>query len=993
VPRVATVDEIDLFRTDGQAAKLYAAFFTPHVIYTAILASVPSTTDMIAQISFTSGSGTLADIKPDMLLKVGSTAGGQELGIARIRKAPIAGTFYIGEQSIIDWDAAVTVYLTVVDDFDLWGRHVRIVGTAIKMDYDVTFSDQHTDFNPVPVLGPVVSVAELIDGTADLQVGPEDGYHSWAFGASITDTDWESPSPDIAFDDDTAESPIVTVTAPGWHVLYCTVTADNGKTRLGVRYVYAWDKDNPPLSVFKMEDATEDYKTGGINFTLHFAKQASLDEIPDRTLCVVFADDYYGTGDLQEKISIGAVAGRENIVAIGRIVEESIAYDEETQTASLDIQGYQELMKRVNGFPAGLRFKITPEKWTDMPAMTVDRALWHLLEWHTTALTIMDFNRTGDTRKTAQAFSPFASIWEQMQEFAYKQILANTSIDHLGRLWVQIDGQYTPVDDRDYPVVLELEDGDLTGRVELPRQVLSEVGQIDLSGVAVNNGGTGSAFRAMSPGHIPDRTGRVEPIDRLLLKDQPQTNALAGLINGAKNNPYKPLRLKLRANNRLVTCFPNQAITYTIQADKNPRGFAITKNWLIRQRKLSYDGETGVLDVEIVVEAETTPTVSVKAAIPGSGDYTFPPLPGLPPLPPIPPILPGGSGPVSDGGPARVMIYDPTIGLVLCDNFNAGENEQEWYTANGGLTTSEYQAIRRMAKAPDGAIYVMGGDRSFGPDYFLKRAPYAGGIFEFIEDQASINAKLSTTGRDGGIGTFEFNYLLPEFVVYTLTNIPSNTSAEVYRGNYPSFTFGVSIPLSDPRVGDISFGNGKWIYTGNGLAAKFFRLDLGLTTIEDSDFLAHNTQHKHRRISTSDVIYHWEGNLSTISQSTGNCASFLDDIGSDYAMDVFSANRTIFAIDPTGQYIAADRSTTGKGKSIDYGATFLDITDLPFTGHNWRFAQAGGTEAPLSWVAVSGGGYIYYTDDFFNTAPMDKRGNILDLVAVLQCQDVIVVEA
>jgi hypothetical protein len=286
----------------------------------------------------------------------------------------------------------------------------------------------------------------------------------------------------------------------------------------------------------------------------------------------------------------------------------------------------------------------------------------------------------------------------------------------------------------------------------------------------------------------------------------------------------------------------------------------------------------------------------------------------------------------------------------------------------------------------------MGGNRTAGVDYYLKRAAYAGGTFETIEDQDSINTKLSLTGNDGGVGLVVCNPLYSEFVAYTLVDIPSGSRLDIYRGNYPAFTFGITMAVADPRVSELSYGNNKWILTGNGLAAKFYRLNAALTAVEDSDNLAYGTQHKHRRISTSGNMYHFDGAAQTISYSENNCASFVDDIGSDYATDPFNWNLSLFAIDPTGQYIMADRVTTGKGKSADFGATLLDVTNLPFTGHNWRFAQAGGTEAPLSWVAVSGGGYIYYSDDFFNSAPMDKRGNILDLVAILQCDDVIVIE-
>src|SRR5690242_3143229 len=96
--REITSDELTLLRSDGQWTKLYLAIFKPNVIYTAHLGTPPDSNDLVYQIPFTSGSGTLGDVKANMSLYVGTSAGADDLGkgMCRIRKAPISGTFYIG---------------------------------------------------------------------------------------------------------------------------------------------------------------------------------------------------------------------------------------------------------------------------------------------------------------------------------------------------------------------------------------------------------------------------------------------------------------------------------------------------------------------------------------------------------------------------------------------------------------------------------------------------------------------------------------------------------------------------------------------------------------------------------------------------------------------------------------------------------------------------------------------------------------------------------
>jgi hypothetical protein len=43
---------------------------------------------------------------------------------------------------------------------------------------------------------------------------------------------------------------------------------------------------------------------------------------------------------------------------------------------------------------------------------------------------------------------------------------------------------------------------------------------------------------------------------------------------------------------------------------------------------------------------------------------------------------------------------------------------------------------------------------------------------------------------------------------------------------------------------------------------------------------------------------------------------------------------------------------------------------------------AGGTTTDSRWVAVSNGGYIYYTNNFWISNPEDKRGNITSIAAL-----------
>ena len=103
LPRAATAPELALLRSDGQSSRLFLTVHSPTSLYTARLAAVPASTDQVALITYNTGSGTLASVKADMTLLVGSAAGLHDRGICRIRKdgATLAGTLYVAETSQI----------------------------------------------------------------------------------------------------------------------------------------------------------------------------------------------------------------------------------------------------------------------------------------------------------------------------------------------------------------------------------------------------------------------------------------------------------------------------------------------------------------------------------------------------------------------------------------------------------------------------------------------------------------------------------------------------------------------------------------------------------------------------------------------------------------------------------------------------------------------------------------------------------------------------
>jgi len=371
-------------------------------------------------------------------------------------------------------------------------------------------------------------------------------------------------------------------------------------------------------------------------------------------------------------------------------------------------------------------------------------------------------------------------------------------------------------------------------------------------------------------------------------------------------------------------------------------------------------------------------------------DFSVPTLPSFPSLPNLPVLLPGLDGFTNPtvSGPPKVLMHSPNVGLLYSKNFNT--NEETWVPLNAGLTTTQAQNINHVVICPNGAVYV----GAVGPvsyaDAFLARAPYVGGTFVILEDATSISSKM---GGAGQIVTFNCNPLVSEQVAYLLYSAPVNdTQYEIYLGAGSSFANTMTLTGVYGAQGSLSYGNGLWILTTQYWSAgghpQWVSINTGLTAKISNGNLTDGFQHT--RVGTSQKLYIYTSSSNTISMTDDNCASVTDGIGSDYLDMVDKYDDSRFAIDPTGNYIMTKRTTTGHGKSADGGSTLVDISTLP-VGGAWWFAYAGRSGSTSRWVAVSSGGYIYYSDDFGVTWT-DKRGNVLqidtiasfDLVKVLE---------
>lgn len=957
--REATAPELALLRTPGQFSRLWLGIYKPNVIYTALLNGAPSSTDMVGTISFDGGSGTLADVKKEMTLWVGSTAGARDLGICRLRKAPISGTFYISMTSEIDW--ADNCHLTVVDMFSFAQRAPRMDGGVLKLDYENTYSDQHEDFEPVPVLG-AHAVVWLVGSDVDVEFDASD---SWVFDSTISSYSWSAPGSSASSGMSTA-TPTITYDAAGYYTVYCTVTAANSKTYTGIRHVMVFSAEDKPHRVEITDPPSGDYDNGGWNFGVRFYSNAGTSDIVEGALAILFSEDWYGS----TKQSIGAVLNRENIVCMGYITDEGIDWDAETSTVDLSIAGAYDALSHIEANPFALAIATdTPAAWTVMSGLTVDRAIWHLLHWRSNVTALMDVYPTNDERKAPVLETSEGSLWDQLHELAFQKIFASGGVDRYGRLFIQIDPQCVPEADRTWDTLMTITKRDRKGKVNINRTTRRRLAMLSVSGWRCDDSGTTNVLYGLSFGHVHARHGTTEVIDQLLASSQSQINTLAGLYMGWKNVEYE-FGITLEQNNRLADLFPRHYYYLDVAAGDTPRGIAYAGNLIARTLTLQYDAESMSFACELDLEPETFPTISINGDIPpatgwdadGFDSSSFPDfeMPDLSDLGEIISLPPEAE---NLNHPKRVVVAT-NKGVFYTTTFDT--DDPVWVGMNNGLTLSDFtSAYLQMVVTPSGALWLLVRAASD----LLYRASSIGGSWSLVADGADLEG--------GYITALGMNPNAAEQIAI-VAGSGSVDESRVYVGGAGGLTAGSSTFSNRPGTTDsIVYYKNNWYVFGS-LGGSFatpwaHKFSISGALLSNADINTSVGQDNAARFALPlpTKFFQWDnsgaGGHNTITSAL---------VETRFTTLAPAHNPQAIAFSPTGNYAMGAESATGNAPylSTDGGASWTSVAAALSTGSDiWENCKDDNR-----WI-FGGGMVIKLTLDRGSTY-VTKTGN-LDFVA------------
>lgn len=965
VARAATAPELVLYRTPGQWSKLYAAIFAPSTIYTARINQTFATLDGVLELTYDTGSGTLGNVLEDMTLLVGSTAGAWDKGICRVR-AMDATKVYIGQTSDIRF--ANNDYLTVIDDFGLWARHILMDGETPYMDGGVAYADQHKNFDPVPIMGGN-RVLKLTGATIATQFNWSQSY---VLDSTISGYVCTAPTAS-ATAGLTTSTPTITFNTCGWHLVHLTVTAANGKSFRGTRYVYVWNEANPPAEAEISGDCSQDIDSGGWQFELTLISGADITTVRDHALVILFSEDHYGT-TVQ---SIGSVAGCENILVQGWIAKESIDWNPEAGQVKFTGYTAQYWLALIPSFPDGVEFvRHVPTAWTDMQHLTINKALWHFLHWRTTATRIMDIFLTDNNLYTSEAYSLASTLWEQIREIAYLQVLATCCINAQNQLFINPHPQLVPVADRSWPTVMAITTQDWEEEISFERVTMNQTSVVSLSGMTVDANESAHTYFSLAPGHTHTRYGNIEMLDKLLVTSQAHANILCGLVWMWKNNPYPDIPVTFSANNRLIDCAMRSKCTISIVAGDTKRGITYSGGLIPKSVSYVHDPETGYLQTQVIFEAEVLEGMAVNGDVPGSGDLSTIPDVSFPPLPDIPILIPGVPS-STPAGPRGVLLHDVNMGLIYSDDFNA--IGPHWYTVNNGLTATQYQNLNTFFVTPSGALYAAWVKAVDDTNYtaypiFIARADKVGGTFVIIQDELSLRPAVFA-GQQWGVFGMALNPLKPDTVGAVWGQV--NVNKKFHLGTGGVFVPGVDADLASYFLGGLSYGLGEWLYTRYDL---FGIISADGTTVTRSGSVGsmegmENMDGYHISAGSTGITFHGIAGAPDLIKGAGNLLS-------SAVLTSLGTPKIGFACDPSGTLMMTRYDVGLRGKSTDGGATWSTMGSLPFGNWWWSYAGAGVAASPSvsRWVAA-GGTTIRYSDDGGATW-INKEGYIQDLVPI-----------
>ena len=642
---MATISAPDLvlLRTAINKVTPYFSVLQPTTLLTALVNNASATRGM-RTIAYDGGTGSgFSTIEAGQTLEVDTADGTFRTRVKSITGNQTSGSIVVDENPLVWLDNQV---IRVIHSYDIQPIPPVIRSQIFYKFYDLVFSDQTVEPPPVAIIGSHLA-GFLSAGSIVFQLNSSSSY-AIADGASISSRVWScvhmgGGTTGITISNTTTANPTLTLTIAGQYWLKCIVTDSNSKTQTTYRAIFIYDANNLPYKDFAVQSLSGDWSTGGWRATIVPFGDVTLDDFPDRQLCLLwYVGKFNSTEDYVNLWAINA----DNIILGGYIRQDNDTdqFSDGTGSVSFEVTTPDGVIDNISELGSiSLNAVANPAFWYEYETwMTAGRAIHHLIKYHSYGILqcwdVLGLNE--DTRGVLQAEFTEGALLQQINGLTFDRgIYAKMACDFFGRFHLVRDSNTLNDAGRAaLDTVITILEADISGVVTLVRAPEESVSFAELNGFSFN-GSVSTPFISILPGYRESSVSYIMPnlrgsgtmsIGNQILSSQTDSNERIGRVLAQQNNNPRELRFSTPYSGLGVFDIINSIGWYEWGIGDNDlkRDTELFQRLLIcRSITHTFDHVAGTVQTELAFEPEAFGPDGIQGNYPTSYPTVIPPEP------------------------------------------------------------------------------------------------------------------------------------------------------------------------------------------------------------------------------------------------------------------------------------------------------------------------------------------------------------------------------
>jgi hypothetical protein len=555
----------------------------------------------------------------------------------RVRTVPDGTEVFINETGA---NIDTTMYVTVIDDFDIMERLPRLVGGEQFKDWDIAYQELP------PLVAGLQSAYADFSGSNPVAFSFNPTAAAIESGAAISTWAWDIG--DGSFTGGTSSSDQnIQCTFPGESVnehrwCHLTVTDDNGISSTFHFQVFTVDKNSSSVVLLDSGQLTINASVeDGYNTIISGWDGVGLSEILDQTRVVIAGIDTYDVEGTPAQTPINT-----NILMVGRFRNEINTTQTDEQASIITdteftVEGFATQLGRLPFLPQQILDDDTPTAWGDITDPDPVRIIVYILAYHTTypnvsSITIEDLSAyiIGDTNLSD------TNVLENTEQIA-DVVKALPVYAPSGETTIQRNANYLSTTDRDaLDTIFDFEDEDYTGIPSLSLEYGVQIGRAVTAAIVYDstNNEVEQNWVARSPAQsVGSAIESTQMVNQVLAADSTEANARSEIRQRIANdlafvNPRPILNVELMDGFRWCVPTLHQWWTHTITSglSARQRTYSTSNRWWLQS--ISYtanpaENSSATIGV-FVAETESTNAGIKPTLVPDVNglQLSFPPL-------------------------------------------------------------------------------------------------------------------------------------------------------------------------------------------------------------------------------------------------------------------------------------------------------------------------------------------------------------------------------